>query len=354
MLICMLPFIIAVGGCTTADLVNEPQKSTKTVEPAVSTNVLYLTDRAPAETKAHTQTYGATRSRFISFGNVTLRAPPSTSKKAPDLQVTSVVETGRFPKAPYEIELTPKGARRSPAAVNAYETAKHAFQSEIAARLARSPRKEVVVFIHGYNNTFEDALKATGNICDTLKNEFVCIALTWPAGGSGGLAMGYNIDRESGEFAAADIRRAIRVISETPGLQRLHLMAHSRGTDVLASSLQQLGIEAYATKSSLGERYKIGNLIFFAPDIDLDVAETKMFGIVSDPDAAFGGGANPLGYFPPQGFIHRRTTKPSAPQRFCSAAPSGSANWLRKQIRPMRKMCRVPGKLSKPRELRTL
>jgi esterase/lipase superfamily enzyme len=129
------------------------------------------------------------------------------------------------------------------------------------------------------------------------------VVLTWPAGGSGGLLFGYNIDRESSEFAVADLKRAIRIIAESQGVERLHLLAHSRGTDVLASAIQQLTIEAYVSRSSLWRRYKIANVVFFAPDIDIDVASSKMFAWVSDPDLAFGSGSS-SGAFPPQGEMH--------------------------------------------------
>jgi esterase/lipase superfamily enzyme len=70
--------------------------------------------------------------------------------------------------------------------------------------------------------------------------DFVCVLLTWPAGGSRGAFMGYNVDRESGEFAVADMRKAIRAIGQTERVRGVHIIAHSRGTDVLALAFQQL------------------------------------------------------------------------------------------------------------------
>jgi Alpha/beta hydrolase of unknown function (DUF900) len=101
-----------------------------------------------------------------------------------------------------------------------------------------------------------------------------------------------------------DIKKAIRIISTTRGVERVHIIAHSRGTDVLATAIGQLGIEAYITRSSLSRRYNIANLVLFAPDIDINVASSKMFGPVSDPDLPFGTKANPSGLFPPQGSVH--------------------------------------------------
>jgi esterase/lipase superfamily enzyme len=147
------------------------------------------------------------------------------------------------------------------------------------------------------------------------------VSLSWPAGGSGGAFYGYNIDRESGEFAVSDLKKAIRIISGTDGVKRLHLIAHSRGADVLISALQQLGMEAYATRSSPTERYKISNVVLFAPDIDLDVATTKLFGFVSDPDAPFGAKATPYGHLPPIGSLH--LTVYSSPNDKALALSSG-------------------------------
>ena len=67
-------------------------------------------------------------------------------------------------------------------------------------------------------------------------------------------------------------------------MRGVHLIAHSRGTDVLTSAFQQLGIEAYVSRSSVADSLKAKNVILFAPDIDIHVASTKMFGVVSDPD----------------------------------------------------------------------
>ncbi len=108
---------------------------------------------------------------------------------------------------------------------------------------------------------------------------------------------GYNVDRESGEFAVQHLRQAIRLIAQTPGVERLHLMAHSRGTDVLASVLRELNIEAYVAGSSMAERFKVKNIVLLAPDIDADVASAKIFGVVSDPDLDYGAAPQPRKVF---------------------------------------------------------
>lgn len=277
-------------------------------------SLLYVTDRAPVTDPATgALTYGAGRSRFLSFGSVdvSIREPVATdpasassaSASKSEMKLGAANEIGRFPEEPYAAVMTPSGVRRSPEVVAAHQQAVAVLQAEISRRLEKTKRKEVVVFIHGYNNTFKDAVSSMADICHFLGQEFVCVALTWPAGGTGGVFMGYNVDRESGEFAVADMKKAIRAISGAKGVQGVHFIAHSRGTDVLTSAIQQLAIEAYVSRSSVAQQLKAKNLILFAPDMDIDVASTKMFGMISDPDAHYGSRANPNGVFP-QGSVH--------------------------------------------------
>ena len=167
------------------------------------------------------------------------------------------------------------------------------LQAEVTRRLAAAPRKEVVLFVHGYANTFQDASFTMGELCHFLGREFVCAVFTWPAGGSRGLFMGYNVDRESGEFAVHHLKQAIRIIADTPGVEKVHLLAHSRGTDVLVTALRELEIEAYIGGLLLDSRFKVRNIVLMSPDLDVDVGVAKMFSIESDPDLPYGKAPNP-------------------------------------------------------------
>jgi esterase/lipase superfamily enzyme len=271
-------------------------------------DLLYVTDREPITGSGGELAYGTTRSRVMTFGSLPLAIESEDGKAsgaaAPGLfKLGTPRMIGAFPQTPYSVRKVAGGFTRAPAVVNEHAAAVRALQAEVSRRLANAQRKEVVIFIHGYNNTFDDAAYSTGNICRFLGAEFVCVVLSWPAGGSSGVFMGYNVDRESGELAVADMRKAIRAIGETNGIARMHIIAHSRGTDVTASALQQLGIESYAMKSSLSQRLKINNVVLASPDIDIDIAASKILTIASDPNLPFGAAPRPSGVFS-QGDIH--------------------------------------------------
>jgi len=57
--------------------------------------------------------------------------------------------------------------------------------------------------------------------------------------------------------------------------------------------LSELSAEAYMLRNSLGRQFKIGNVVLMAPDIDGDVALSKIFKVFSDPDLPFGGAPDP-------------------------------------------------------------
>jgi esterase/lipase superfamily enzyme len=276
-------------------------------------DVLFITDRAAGH-EAGEPRYTAARSRSMAFGSAMVqfgeqvtwdelvRESVSTRRdNAPHLTLGPVRELGRFPAIPYEVVVTPDGVRRAPGVVEAYQEARQQLQDEIVRRLALARRKEVVLFVHGYRASFESSALTMGELCHFLGRDFVCGVFTWPAGGHGGILFGYDVDRESAEYAVEDLLKTIRIIGRTPGVERVHLIAHSRGTDTLASAVAQLSAEAYMRRSSPDREFHIANVVLVAPDLDGDVAITKIFKVFSDPDLPFGDDAVPGALAPPPG-----------------------------------------------------
>jgi esterase/lipase superfamily enzyme len=194
-----------------------------------SLDLLYITDRAPAEQPGD-QPYTAARSRSMAFGSamidfgenvswdVLVRESTATQRVSPlQLKLGPTTELARFPAIPYEVVVDADGIRRVPAVVGAYQKAKQQLQAEIARRLAIARRKEVVLFVHGYNESFESAALTMGELCHFLGRDFVCGIFTWPAGGHRGGLFGYDVDRESAEYAIEDLVKAIRIVGRTPG-----------------------------------------------------------------------------------------------------------------------------------------
>ena len=204
-------------------------------------DLLFITDRTPAMSPDEPEPYTADRSRLMAFRSTTILFGEHTTWDAlvkqsllverstsSDLKLGPTKELGRYPRIPYAVAVTPEGLTRAPATVDAHETADRTLQAEIARRLPLSPRKEMVLYIHGVKNTFSDAAFTMGEICHFLGREFVCAMFTWPAGGKRGILFGYQEDYESSIFAVEHLRKPRRRMvparltepRAAPGLER--------------------------------------------------------------------------------------------------------------------------------------
>jgi esterase/lipase superfamily enzyme len=143
-------------------------------------------------------------------------------------------------------------------------------------QLALTPRKDVFIFVHGFHNDFNDAAFAMAELWHFLGRIGVPIIYTWPAGHPG--LFGYTYDRESSEFTVYHLRQTIQFLSTFPEVERIHLIAHSRGTDVAVTALRELTIAARAAGIDPKVKYKIHNVVLAAPDLDRQVAQQRILG----------------------------------------------------------------------------
>ena len=104
--------------------------------------------------------------------------------------------------------------------------------------------------------------------------EMVPVLYTWPAGMGG--TFGYAYDRESGEFTIFHLKQFLRSLAEFTDIEKIHILAHSRGTDVVLTALRELFIEARGLGNNPRSFFRIANLILAAPDLDGEVFSQRM------------------------------------------------------------------------------
>lgn len=136
-----------------------------------------------------------------------------------------------------------------------------------------APAKDVYIYIHGYNNAFEDAVSVIAELWHFAGRRGVPIAYSWPAG-RGGLR-GYFYDRESGEFTVYHLKEFLKIVANCEEVERIHLIAHSRGTDVTVTALRELYLEL-KDKLRPREERKLANVILAAPDLDVEVISQRI------------------------------------------------------------------------------
>lgn len=199
---------------------------------------------------------------------------PATGGRRPAMTVESTAEFGRVGIPLKEMEVIDGRYQLTPELREEVARTTDALHGVMRDRLAHADRKDVYLYVHGFNNTFEDALFRLSMFWHFAGRPGVAIAYTWPAG-RGGLT-GYAYDRESGEFTVFHLKLFIRALASCPDVERLHIIGHSRGCDVVCTALRELNIETRAKDLRTQEQLKLHNLVLAAPDLDADVFEQRV------------------------------------------------------------------------------
>jgi esterase/lipase superfamily enzyme len=269
-------------------------------------DLLFITDRAPptaADLEAQSQEqsplpYGQERARRIAFGSAQVRVVPGLDwetlreqsqlaerTREVNLELGHVRELGVFPEEPYRLRLGENQKLfRDRAELARHAEAKGRLQGEVQRRLAAAPKKEVLLYVHGFNETFATAAYTAAELCHFLGREQVCAFFTWPASSTGNFLISYTATTESADFAVEHLKKSVRMLATTPGVEGVQILAHSRGTALTLKAVRELGLEAIAAGKEAADLYQIGNLVLLSPDIDVDIAAQQVTGFLSDPD----------------------------------------------------------------------
>jgi len=279
------------------------------VDPAFQSSempVLFVTDRAIDKTTAAGPQYGFGRSRTLDYGvaTVSIDQAPSWDElvansttvrnhRPQTITVSSVEKLGEFAPLMSRLGVSNGVIDLRPGAVDEIHAERQEFAAALDRWLEHTPRKEAFVYVHGFANTFDDAVTRLAESWHYGGRQAVPIAFTWPAG-SGGLT-GYAYDRESGEFAVLHLKLLLMALAENPRIERVHIISHSRGTDVASTALRELHMEVRAAtgRGAVGmlssrpilrmtpeqiaaapttaEYLKIRTLVLAAPDLNIDV-----------------------------------------------------------------------------------
>ena len=185
---------------------------------------------------------------------------------------------------PYPIQTTKGGIRREPTVLDNHRRVGAALQSEVQRRLNAATSREVVLYVHGFNETFATAAHTAAELCHFFGRSHVCSFFTWPASDTGNPLTSYISTTESALYSVSHLKKTIRTLARTPGVEGLHLLAHSRGSALLLNVMRELSIEAIAAGESPAEALKLEHLGLMSPDIDADVARQQLEIFASDPD----------------------------------------------------------------------
>ncbi len=124
------------------------------------------------------------------------------------------------------------------------------------------PQRRVLVFIHGFNNRFDDAVFRFAQIVHDAGTPVVPVLFTWPSRGS---ILAYGYDRESNTYSRNALETTLRTLAADPAVGEISILAHSMGNWVTLEALRQMAIRDGRVAP------KIRNVLLAAPDVDVDL-----------------------------------------------------------------------------------
>ena len=135
------------------------------------------------------------------------------------------------------------------------------FLNCLNSKINHSSSKDALIFIHGYNVSFQEAVRRTAQLVHDLSFKGAALSYSWP---SYSTVKNYMYDEDSVMWTVPHLKQFILKVINDASLEKLHIIAHSMGNRALTNAIKELNTEGINLK-------KINQIILAAPDIDSNV-----------------------------------------------------------------------------------
>lgn len=181
------------------------------------------------------------------FADITVSIPPANVRK-----IGEVAWPRRLPSNPATDFATLK----------ADEITRDDARKWLSASVRKSRDRSVLVFIHGFNNRFEDSVYRFAQIVKDSGVHSAPVLVTWPSRGS---LLAYGYDRESTNYTRNALETLFQYLAKDPEVKEVSILAHSMGNWLALEALRQMAIR----NGRLPDKFE--NVMLASPDVDVDV-----------------------------------------------------------------------------------
>jgi hypothetical protein len=119
-------------------------------------------------------------------------------------------------------------------------------------------RRQALVFVHGFNVSFDNALRRAAQLAHDLHFDGPVFVYSWP---SHGRLADYAADHENSTASIHDLRAFLEFVVAQSGAETVHLIAHSMGNQVLLGALQE-----FRSSPNWADLH-IGQVVLASPDV---------------------------------------------------------------------------------------
>jgi esterase/lipase superfamily enzyme len=131
---------------------------------------------------------------------------------------------------------------------------------ELRKLFSKNDKKQALIFIHGYNNSFKDAAIRAAQLGFDLGINGITAFYSWPSKGE---VTGYSSDEATIQASEKYIKEFLVGFAKKSGAKIIHIIAHSMGNRGLLRVINDINKEY--------KDIKFNQIILAAPDIDTDV-----------------------------------------------------------------------------------
>jgi esterase/lipase superfamily enzyme len=209
-------------------------------------DMLVATTRSPVGAQPG-ELFTGERGDALSFADVAISIPPDQTRKIGEVQ---------WPTA------TPADPATEFVALHADILPRADAIQRFDARIKRTPDRQVLLFVHGYNTRFEEAVYRFAQIVHDSGTTALPALFTWP---SRGKLLAYGYDHESANYSRDALEAILQNLAKDNSVREISILAHSMGNWVTLEALRQMAIRDH------GLPKKITNVMLAAPDVDFDV-----------------------------------------------------------------------------------
>lgn len=143
---------------------------------------------------------------------------------------------------------------------DAHELERAAFWSRAGAALAAADEPAVLLYVHGYQKSFYEAMQTATLLAERLDYDGLSLAYSWPSRAN---PAAYVVDATNMRWAQPHLNAFIDAIDRELAPKRLIIVAHSMGSQGVTRYLVEAAREGRVPASLLE-----GHLVLVAPDID--------------------------------------------------------------------------------------
>lgn len=206
--------------------------------------------------------FSGERGPGLSFADISISIPPDQMRRIGDVQWPS--------------SRTPDPSREF-ATLRAEQIDQAQALSRFHTRLKQTRHRNVLLFVHGYNTRFDEAVFRLAQISHDTKAPALPLLFTWP---SRGQLTAYAYDRESANYSRDALEAVLQALQKDPAVGEISILAHSMGNWVTLEALRQMSIR----NGRIGS--KIASVMLAAPDVDVDVFR-RQIDIIGEKRAPF-------------------------------------------------------------------